>query len=214
MQQIAELKEERSEDRRKLEAAERERDDLLGTEQGLIDEGTQLWQNTWDSNNVSSVLSFPTNKSAVCHSVEYVGGNSMPGVHSLGHIDGGRTSQSIWMKGAGYTLVGLVTSEEEKDAVRLNAGDDWSRLPFMTCVYSANGDDRAGDVFTIEVDMVDRRAELYVSEKDSERQLEPHTVWEGLPEKVWIAIAFKRNSAREAVLMPCTLWKMRAVNDA
>jgi hypothetical protein len=106
-------------------------------------------------------------------------------------------------------LFGLVTSEEEKYFLRNHAVHDWEKLPFMTCAFSADGDERAGDIYTIEVDMIERNAKLYISDRQSSRLLEPHKVWEGLPDKVWIAIAFKRNSGREAVLMPCIHWNLQ-----
>ena len=57
--------------------------------------------------------------------------------------------------------------------------------------------------------MMERRAELYVSDSLSKGQLEPHIVWENLPAKVWVDVAFKRNSGREAVLMPCIHWNIK-----
>jgi len=205
----------------RAKAAERERDDTerrakaaedaLAEQSLLYDEGTELWQNVWVQDDVSSVLTFPTNKSVICDSVESCHhGNDMPGVHAEGAIDNGRTTQSIWVKGAGYTLVGLVTSDDEKNALCRHAGADWSKMPLMTNVFSAHSDESKGDVFTIEVDMMERRAVLYVSGKDSSRRLEPEKVWENLPDKVWVAVAFKRNSGREAVLMPCIHWHMRS----
>lgn len=200
---------ERDDARRQAEAAKRERNDLLADDRMVYDEGTEIHQNIWEQRDVSAVLQFPTSKSVVCGSVDQQGGNDMPGVHSLGAIDNGRTTQSVWMKGSGYTLFGLVTCEEEKRALRHHAGADWTKLPFMTPTYNTDGDERAGDIFTIEVDMIERNAKLYISDSQSSRLLEPHTVWEHLPDKVWIAIAFKRNSGREAVLMPCIHWNLR-----
>ena len=54
--------------------------------------------------------------------------------------------------------------------------------------------------------MVERNAKLFVSTKGDSKLLKPHTVWTDLPDNVWVAFAFKRNSAREAVLMPCSVW--------
>jgi len=183
--------------------ADEEINDLKKRGPVLRDRGTELWQNVWCQDDVSIALTFPTSKSVVCESVDEVGGNDMPGVYSSGAISNGRTTQSIWMKGKGYTLVGLVTCDEEKAALRHRAGKDFRQMPMMTNVYSAHWDAREGDVFTIEVDMIERRAELFISDKDASHQLTPHITWEGLPEKVWVAVAFKRNSEREAVLMPC-----------
>jgi len=201
-----------AESERRAKVAEEDRDKLLADEvindlnksgPVLRDRGTELWQNVWCQDDVSMALTFPTSKSVVCESVDEVGGNDMPGVYSSGAISNGRTTQSIWMKGKGYTLVGLVTCDEEKAALRHRAGEDFRQMPLMSCVYSAHRDAREGDVFTIEVDMIERRAVLFISDKDASRQLMPHKTWEGLPEKVWVAVAFKRNSEREAVLMPC-----------
>jgi len=198
---------ERDENERRAETAEKERDELLDEQSALYDKGSELWQNVWHQEDTSHVLTFPTNKSVVCDSY-HSGGNNMPGVHARGAIDNGRSTQSIWLKGAGYTLVGLVTSEEEKQALRRHAGADFTKMPLMTSIYSSDGDERKGDVFTIEVDMTERRAKLYVSDMDSSHLLKPHTVWEDLPDKVWVAVAFKRNSGREAVLMPCIHWNI------
>lgn len=190
--------------RRQLAAAEKERDELRDEQDALWDQGTELWQNVWDDEDVSGVLTFPTKKSVICGSVEHChGGNSMPGVHALGDIDKGRVTQSIWLKGMGYALVGLVTSEAEKHAVCHTAGHDFAQLPLMKPIFSRHHDEREGDVFTIEVDMTERRAKLFVSDRDAIRLAEPQAEWTGLPERVWVAVAFKRNSGREAVLMPC-----------
>ena len=62
-------------------------------------------------------------------------------------------------------------------------------------------------------DMVERCAKLYISEKDASRQLEPDKVWENIPDKVWVAVAFKRNSKREAVLMPCIHWHQKNMGN-
>jgi hypothetical protein len=109
----------------------------------------------------------------------------------------------------GYTLVGLVTSEDQKQHLRKHAGYDWDSLPMMEIVHTRNENANEGDICTIEVDMIERRAELYHSSKCSEQRLEPVKVWADLPERVWIGVAFKRNSGREAVLMPCIHWNMR-----
>lgn len=190
--------------------AEKAMHDILADTSAIYDEGTELWQNTWDQNDVSQTLKFPTNESVICPSVEISSGNCMPGVHSLGAIEGGRTTQSIWIKGAGYTLVGLVTSESEKHHIRHKGGDSWDELSMMEIVPTY-GDEDEGEVCTIEVDMIEKRAELYISSMCSTdtQHLQPVTVWTNLPDKVWVAVAFKRNSGREAVLMPCVHWSMR-----
>ena len=187
--------------------AEKAMHDILADTNAIYDEGTELWQNTWDQNDVSQTLKFPTNKSVICSSVEISSGNCMPGVHSLGAIEGGRTTQSVWIKGEGYTLVGLVTSESEKHHIRHKAYDSWDELSMMEIMHTASGNKDEGEVCTIEVDMIEKRAELYISSKCS--TLQPVTVWTNLPDKVWVAVAFKRNSGREAVLMPCVRWSKR-----
>lgn len=193
----------------RAERAEKERDDVLGEQKTLYDEGTEHWQNVWSQDDTSDALTFPTNKSVMCKSVESCHSlSTMPGVHSEGAIDKGRTSQSIWIKGKGYTLVGLVTSDKEKQHVRRKATEGWDELPFMTSVYTGCSSEHEGDVVTIEVDMVERRAELYVSTKNDTRLLEPRKVWTDLPAAAWVAVAFKRNSAREAALMPCMHWNV------
>ena len=159
---------------------------------------------------MSQTLKFPTNKSVICPSAEISSGNCMPGAHSLGAIEGGRTTQSIWIKGAGYTLVGLVTSESEKHHIRHKAGERWDELSMMEIINTASGDGDEGEVCTIEVDMIKKRAELYISSKCNAgtQHLQPVMVWTNLSDKVWVAVAFRRNSSREAVLMPCVHWSM------
>lgn len=153
----------------------------------IYDQGTELWQNVWDQNDISQTRTFPTNKSVMCSSVEEAGGNCMPGVHSYGSIDKGKTTQSIWIKGTGYNLVGLVSTEDEKRHVRKGAGDHWDQLPMMSKVHTDCEQDE-GDVCTLEIDMIERRAELYHSTTSSTQQLQPVKVWTDLPEKVWIAV--------------------------
>jgi hypothetical protein len=90
-------------------------------------------------------MRFPTIKSVICSSVEDSGGNSMPGVHSFGAIESGRTTQC-------YTLVGLVANDTEKHHIRKDAGSGWNELPMMESVHSASNECE-GEVCTIEVDM-------------------------------------------------------------
>merc|ERR1719356_419955 len=106
------------------------------------------------------------------------GGNSMPGVHSKGFMIEGRTTQSIWMKGIGYTLVGLISSDEEKQALVACAGHDWSKFPFMTIVPMNSGGEDMGEVYTIEVDQTEKKATLYISDKHTSGKIEPFKVWE------------------------------------
>jgi hypothetical protein len=205
---------------RRIEQVEHQRDVAIATikekeqeqeeKEVLYVDGMEIWQNIWHQEDTSAVLKFPTNKSVMCESVESAHSLSqMPGVHTLGVIDKGKTTQSMWIKGWGYTLAGLVSSDEEKQHVRRRAGGDWNKLPYMTTVYNGINEDD-GVVVTIEIDMVERDAKLFVSEKGDSKLLKPHTVWTDLPDNVWVAFAFKRNSAREAVLMPCSHWNVTA----
>ena len=199
---------------RRVEQVEHQRDVAIATikekeqeeNEALYDDGMELWQNVWHQEDTSAALKFPTNKSVICESIESTHSlSAMPGAHTLGVIDKGKTTQSMWIKGCGYTLAGLVSSDEEKYHVRRRAIHDWDKLPYMTIVSHGCNEDE-GDVITIEIDMVERNAKLFVSTKDDSKLLKPHTVWTDLPDKVWVALAFKRNSAREAVLMPCSQW--------
>jgi len=206
---------------RRLTVAEQQRDDAVAElqekkkqqdEEGVVlwDDGTELWQNIWHQEDNSPVLTFPTNKSVLCQSIETAHSySSMPGVHTEACITRGKTTQSIWVKGVGYTLVGLVSSEEQKQHVRRScAKHGWDKLPYMTTSYYGSSKDE-GYVITIEVDMIEKCAKLFVSNKsDSLKQIKPKKVWTDLPDTVWIAIAFKRNSAREAVLMPCSIFNV------
>jgi hypothetical protein len=201
---------------RRVEQVEHQRDVALATikekekeeKEALYDDGMKLWQNTWHQEDTSAVLKFPTNKSVICESVESDHSlSSMPGVHTVGVIDKGKTTQSIWIKGCGYTLVGLVSSDEEKQHVRRRAIHDWSRLPYMTQVHNEGNEDE-GAVVTIEIDLVERNAKNFVSTNGDSELLKPHIVWTDIPDNVWVAFAFKRNSAREAVLMPCSHWSV------
>jgi hypothetical protein len=58
---------------------------------------------------------------------------------------------------------------------------------------------------TLSVDMVNRTAALYTTTRDDmdpTEELKPCKVWNNLPDEVWVAVAMKRNSEREAVLLP------------
>ena len=56
----------------------------------------------------------------------------------------------------------------------------------------------------LEVDMVNRKAELYTPAVGQD--LELYASWENLPAQVWVAVGMKRNTQREAVLLPRTHW--------
>jgi len=215
------LRVERRDLARRLTVAEQQRDDAVAElqekkkqqdEEGvaLWDDGTELWQNIWHQEDNSPVLTFPTNKSVLCQSIETAHSySSMPGVHTEACITKGRTIQSIWIKGSGYTLAGLVSSDDQKQHVRRRAGHDWNRLPYMTPAGYHGSSKDEGYVVTMEVDMIAKSAQLYISSKnDSLKLIKPYKTWTDLPDAVWVAIAFKRNSAREAVLMPCSIWNV------
>ena len=125
----------------------------------------------------------------------------MPGVHAERPIDKGTATQSISIKGVGITLAGY--TDEEKEQIRRRAGDDFAKSPYMEMVPCGS---RLNDgcIVTIEIDMVERKAELFVTQKNDSLLLKPKVVWTDLPDKVWVAVAFKRPSAREAILMPCS----------
>ena len=76
----------------------------------------------------------------------------MPGVQAAGAFDNGRTTQSIRLKGHGYSLVGLVTSEDQKNALCQHSGNDYTKMPLMTPFYHSGGANNKGEVFTIEID--------------------------------------------------------------
>mmetsp|Transcript_7004 Transcript_7004/g.6814 ORF Transcript_7004/g.6814 Transcript_7004/m.6814 type:complete len:138 (+) Transcript_7004:426-839(+) len=104
------LRVERRDLARRLTVAEQQRDDAVAElqekkkqqdEEGvaLWDDGTELWQNIWHQEDNSPVLTFPTNKSVLCQSIETAHSySSMPGVHTEACITKGRTIQSIWIK--------------------------------------------------------------------------------------------------------------------
>lgn len=158
----------------------------------------------WSREGVRATLSFPMNNSVVCgsHDIHDIvhGGSGMPGVHALGVIDRrcGHFSQSILVKGRGCTMVGFVTSDKEKGALRRRAGEDFKKIPWMTMVHHhCIGDEIA---LTLEVDMSSRRATLQEYGPSPRKAL--IKVWENLPDQVWIAVAFMRATRREAILMP------------
>ena len=138
-------------------------------------------------------------------------------------MEKGIFSQSISLKGTGYTLAGLVGSEEEKEA--LKHCNDWQRLPFMTHVGYGSEDYS----LIVHVDMVYCKAALYVYRGYSrtpefnslilrtggdEQILTPEKEWDNLPEKVWVAVSMKRNSTGEAVLLPCIHWAVGEIGGA
>jgi hypothetical protein len=70
---------------------------------------------------------------------------------------------------------------------------------------------------TVLVDMVNHTAELYETSGynvDPNQKVEPRMVWNNLPSEVWVAIAMKRRSRREAVFLPCTHWDVHELETA
>jgi hypothetical protein len=183
----------------------------------LEDMGTDFYQDRWNQEGCSRVAVFPTPTSCSLASVDdgyNFAFNSMPGVHGQRKMENGYYSQPIWLKGSGYTLVGLVGSRAEKNHLKERAGVDFTRLPFMTMLGP-----RAGDFYavTLLVDMVNHKAELYhggYGDVDPNQRVEPFRVWDNLPDKVWVAIAMKRCTRREAVLLPCTHWDVHELETA
>jgi len=102
----------------------------------------------------------------------------MPGVHAERPIDKGTATQSISIKGVGITLAGLVTSDEEKEEIRRRTGDDFTKTPYMEMVPCGS---RLNDgcIVTIEIDMVERKAELFVTQKNDSLLLKPNRKWFG-----------------------------------
>jgi hypothetical protein len=106
----------------------------------------------------------------------------------------------------------LVGSQAEKDQLKLRAGHDFTLLPFMK-IHALTRDFYA---VTLLVDMVNHKAELYGGENDvgPNQRAEPLQVWNNLPDEVWVAIAMKRGTRREAVLLPCTHWDVHEIETA
>jgi hypothetical protein len=135
----------------------------------------------------------------------------MPGVHGQLPMTSGIYSQPILVRGTGYTLLGLVGSDAEKEA--LKTCQNWDMLPMMSRSLGYRGVERT---VVLEVDMVNRKAELYVPAltptiAEGSPPLELVGSWENMPEEVWVAVAMKRNSQREAVLLPRTHWDVQEI---
>lgn len=162
-----------------------------------------VFQDSWNQRGCSETVQFDAPNKFSCRSVEQDYRAAMPGVCGVSPMESGYYTQSIALRGVGYTLVGLVSSDEEKK--ELKYCNNWHKLPFMSPAASCCG--ILGTAVTIQVDMVNRRAELYDGDAmhDAMRsQGKPIHVWENLPDKVWVAAATKRNSEREVILLPRT----------
>lgn len=148
--------------------------------------------NHWNREGCSPTVRFTSDASfrVQCIDEDHDYGASMPGVHATIPFERGVYRQEISLEGSGYTLVGLVASDEEKTTLRL--AEDWGKLPSMT------GAGFEGQIITIDVDMNERKATL--------RGRDLEHVYENLPSKVWVACALKRNTERKAILMPCLHW--------
>ena len=181
----------------------------------MEERGRRIIQDVWNQVGCSAALVFPTPTSVTCPSVEtqheYA---SMPGVRGQHAITTGHSSQPILIRGSGYTLIGLVGgSNEESDA--LKSCNDWTKLPMMKIVgpsYSSGGYARRREAevtAVLDIDMINRKAELYVpriGDVAATAEAEVHQTWENLPDRVFVAVAMKRNTEREAVLLPRTHW--------
>jgi hypothetical protein len=177
----------------------------------LEDLGASFYQDKWNQTGCSRAVQFTSPVSFVCPSVENEHSlASMPGVHGQTAMDKGMYSQSIFLKGSGYVLAGFVSSDEEKYALK---SCDGTSTPLMTIVNNQT-DSTHEHSLTLHVDMVTRTAKLYmgnVRDGGPGEKLEAYHVWENLPPRVWVAVAMKRNSNREAVLLPCSHWDVQEI---
>jgi len=180
----------------------------------LEDMGRTFYQDAWNRTSCSSAIQFTSPASFTCLAVEDDYSSSMPGVHDQVAMEKGIYSQSIWLTGEGYTLVGLVSSDKEKAALKFCRS--WSNLPFMSII--GYGRDHC---LTIYVDMINRKAQLYRADASNRAyldnepgtSLEPEREWDNLPDRLWVAVAMKRNSMREAILLPCTHWEVEEIGE-
>ena len=158
----------------------------------MEDLGTEQYQDTWRMDGASRCLELSMHDTRItCPSVETDHAtSSMPGVRCDKALTFGQYFQTIYFVGTGYTLCGLVT---EAQSLQLpHVGDNFSRCPYMAmCDFS--GDSRWS--VSIMVDMVTRTGSLHQDGKK-------FASWQGLPDRVYVAIALKRVTTREAILMP------------
>jgi hypothetical protein len=207
------LVQELEQERKRVKHLENELDVLKNNDQymSLEDLGGRFYQDAWNQMGCSRAVQFTSPVSFVCPSVEEQRSlAAMPGVHGQTAMDKGMYSQSIWLKGRGYVLAGFVSSDAEKGALK-NCGADWTKLPFMTIMSNMSSE----NALTLHVDMVTRTAKVYNGISSSDNllggQLEACHVWENLPPRVWVAVGMKRNSNREAVLLPCSHWDVQEI---
>ena len=119
----------------------------------------------------------------------------MPGVYARLAMTTGVYHQQLKLKGNGYTMVGLVMSDQEKDALNV-AGNDFTALPHMTMACGSES-------VCIHVDTNRRVAKIYWTTESGTTCEEE---FRALPAIVWVACAMKRYTVCEAVLMPCYDW--------
>ena len=130
--------------------------------------------------------------------------SSMPGVRAQKALTVGRYFQTLFFCGTGYTLCGLVTEEQGKSL--RDVCSDWTRFPYMTSVYTHGNSGNSDTCVSIVVDMIYRTARI----EQGGREL---ASWSNLPDRVFVAAAFKRNTERGAILMPAMHWKVVEVEQ-
>lgn len=194
---LRDLRAERRDLKRQLEATRRERD-LLVLAQQQAQPRASTWQNQWSRQDCSTAVTFLSENYVYSESY-HGGGNSMPGVHTVDPIRRGQVIQSIWVKGRGYTLAGLVATEEQKIHLRRHAGSDWRAIGSLMEHVDAG----ENCMVTLDINMNTRQAKLLVYNSPESREASEVKAWTDLPDEVWIALSFKRNGAREAILVPC-----------
>ena len=166
--------------------------------------GRNLFQDRWNQVGASRAIFFPFPASCTCASVEtHHSVASMPGVCGQLPMTSGLYSQPILVRGIGYTMLGLVGSDAEKRA--LKTCEDFSLLPKMS-IISCGGIEQT---LVLEVDMLNHTAQLHTPGPGG--RMGVSISWDNLPAQVWVAVAMKRNSEREAVLLPGTHWDIAEV---
>ena len=168
--------------------------------EGLEELGHEVYKDTWDLSSTSPVVQVSTDGARVtCPSIEEEHArharNSMPGVRGRRAMTRGRYVQPIYITGTGYTFCGVV--DETQAEILDTIGHDFTKFPYMwpLCLSEQH------HTISIQVDMVARKAKLFVG---SELQ----KTWDKIPDRVFIAAAFKRTSARTAVLLPAIHWRV------
>jgi hypothetical protein len=198
------LVQELEQERKRVKHLEKELNVLKNGDQymSLEDLGGSFYQDAWNQTGCSRAVRFTSPVSFVCPSVEVEHSLAhMPGVHGQIAMDKGVYSQSVWLKGGCFVLFGLVSSDAEKDT--LKSVISWRGLPLMKILdIGSNGS------LTLHVDMVTRTAKLYLGGPRvlPGEKLEASHVWENLPPRVWVAVAIKRTTDCEAILLPCSHW--------